>query len=112
MEKTVHCKCKSGCENRRCVCLRNKEPCDEECKCVDCENPLNGMDVRETPSNNDSALPLAEVVEGRGLAKGNSAKQTRVWTQCLAALQHANSRIRQMVKRDEGYADPHTSYSA
>lgn len=70
MEKTVHCKCKSGCENRRCVCLRNKEPCDEECKCVDCENPLNGMDVRETPSNNDSALPLAEVVEGRGAGQG------------------------------------------
>ena len=45
MEKTVHCKCKSGCSNRRCVCLRNNEPCDESCGCSNCENPLNGMDV-------------------------------------------------------------------
>ncbi|MFH1953036.1 MAG: hypothetical protein ABIL06_15610 [Pseudomonadota bacterium] len=42
--------------------------------------------TKETSNNDDSALPLAEVVEGRGLAKGNSAKQTRVWTQCQAAL--------------------------
>ena len=52
------------------------------------------------------------MVEGRGLAKGNSAKQTRVWTQCQVAPQHANSRIRQMVKRDEGYVDPHAGQSA
>lgn len=45
MEKTVQCKCRSGCINRRCVCLRNNEPCDEGCGCTDCENPLNGMDV-------------------------------------------------------------------
>ena len=45
MEKAVHCKCKSGCNNRRCVCLRNNEPCDESCGCSNCENPLNGMDV-------------------------------------------------------------------
>ena len=45
MGKTVHCKCKSGCSNRRCVCLRNNEPCDESCGCSNCENPLNGMDV-------------------------------------------------------------------
>lgn len=45
MEKTVHCKCKSGCSNRRCKCLRNNEACDESCGCSDCENPLNGVDV-------------------------------------------------------------------
>jgi len=45
MEKAVHCKCKSGCSNRRCVCLRNIEPCDETCVCTDCKNPLNGVDV-------------------------------------------------------------------
>ncbi len=45
MEKTVHCKCKSGCKNRRCVCLRNSEPCDDRCQCADCKNPLNGVDV-------------------------------------------------------------------
>lgn len=45
MEKTVHCKCKTGCRNRRCACLRNNEPCDDACGCTDCRNPLNGMDV-------------------------------------------------------------------
>jgi len=24
---------------------QNKEPRDEECKCVDCQNPLNGIGV-------------------------------------------------------------------
>ena len=47
MEKTVHCKCKSGCTSRRCVCLRYNEPCDESCKCSACQNPLNGVDVDE-----------------------------------------------------------------
>lgn len=47
MKKTVHCKCKSGCRNRRCVCLGNNEPCDEKCLCMDCQNPLNGVDVEK-----------------------------------------------------------------
>lgn len=45
MEKTVHCKCQSGCRDRRCVCLKNNEPCDEECDCIGCQNPLNGVDI-------------------------------------------------------------------
>ena len=47
MIKTVHCKCKSGCRNRRCVCVRNNEPCDEKCLCIDCQNPLNGVNVED-----------------------------------------------------------------
>jgi len=45
MPKTVHCNCKSGCTNRRCACLKNNEPCDENCGCVNCRNPLNGVDL-------------------------------------------------------------------
>jgi hypothetical protein len=45
MEKTAHCKCKSGCTNRRCACLKNSEPCDETCACSHCRNPLNDVDV-------------------------------------------------------------------
>ena len=45
MEKTVHCKCKTGCNSRRCACLRNNEPCDESCRCSNCVNPLNGVDI-------------------------------------------------------------------
>ena len=45
MEKTVHCKCKTGCKNRRCICARNDEPCGDECECVDCRNPLNPEEI-------------------------------------------------------------------
>jgi len=44
-DKTVHCKCKSGCDSRRCKCLKQGEPCDDKCGCVNCKNPLNGMNV-------------------------------------------------------------------
>jgi carboxyl-terminal PDZ ligand of neuronal nitric oxide synthase protein len=45
MEKTVTCNCRGKCKNRRCVCLKNHEPCGPECGCTDCANPLNGVDV-------------------------------------------------------------------
>ena len=47
MEKTVHCRCKTGCRNRRCICFRNNEPCDENCGCTDCNNPFNGVDIED-----------------------------------------------------------------
>ncbi len=50
MEKTTHCNCKTGCESRRCACLKNNEPCDENCKCNKCKNPLNGLDVENFTS--------------------------------------------------------------
>lgn len=45
VKKEVSCNCKSGCRNRHCACLKNNEPCGEGCGCVDCQNPLNGVDV-------------------------------------------------------------------
>jgi len=47
MEKTVHCRCKTGCTNRRCSCARNDEPCDDKCGCVDCKNPLNPEEIEK-----------------------------------------------------------------
>ena len=47
MEKTTSCKCKSGCQNRRCSCLKNNESCGKECSCTDCQNPLNGVDTEK-----------------------------------------------------------------
>jgi hypothetical protein len=46
-EKKVHCKCKTGCKNRRCICARNDEPCDDKCECVDCKNPLNPEEIEK-----------------------------------------------------------------
>lgn len=45
MTKREHCNCKSGCQNNRCTCFKNNEPCDENCGCTNCQNPLNGVDV-------------------------------------------------------------------
>lgn len=64
MEKTVQCKCKTGCDTRRCACLKNEEPCDENCKCTDCQNPLNGMDIEEMPS-----CVLAHAAEVKALSE-------------------------------------------
>ena len=47
IEKEYHCSCKSGCRTKRCICFKNNEPCDDECGCKKCENPLNGIDVEK-----------------------------------------------------------------
>ncbi len=41
----VSCNCKTGCTTRRCACLKNNEPCGDECGCADCHNPFNGLDI-------------------------------------------------------------------
>ena len=43
------CKCKSGCVNRRCACLKNGQACTDECQCQRCQNPLNGVDTENLP---------------------------------------------------------------
>ncbi len=56
--------------------------------------------VPEKPANNGNAQAVAspaERVEGRGLAKGNSIRQTRFRTQSREDLQSALDRIRQIV---------------
>jgi RNA-directed DNA polymerase len=47
---------------------------------------------------NQAQAATAEVVEGRELAKGNSGQQTRVRTQCRAALSRALDRVRQAAR--------------
>jgi hypothetical protein len=47
-DKNVTCNCKGDCQNRRCVCLKNNEPCGPDCRCGgSCMNPLNGVAVDE-----------------------------------------------------------------
>ena len=48
--------------------------------------------------NKQAHAATAEVVEGRELAKGNSGQQTRVRTQCRAALSRALDRVRQAAR--------------
>jgi len=44
MKEDVRCKCKGGCQNRRCACLKSNRACVEDCECVGCKNPLQGID--------------------------------------------------------------------
>jgi RNA-directed DNA polymerase len=58
--------------------------------------------VPEIPTNKELGAPsLAEEVEGRGLAKGNSGEQNRDRTLDREALQSALTRIRQAAKKDK-----------
>lgn len=58
--------------------------------------------VPEKETNKERGGPrLAECLEGRGLAKGNSGEQTRFWTQGQVDLQAALDRIREVVRRDK-----------
>lgn len=59
--------------------------------------------VPEKPANKGDGAPSpAESVEERGLAKGNSAQQTRTRTQRRAVLQHELDRVRQAARKDAG----------
>lgn len=69
MEKTEKCKCKSDCQNRRCKCLKNNEPCDENCGCTNCANPLNGMDVEGLSVCAISNIKTVKELSDKELAK-------------------------------------------
>lgn len=56
---------------------------------------------RSAPNKGGGAPPPAEGQEGRGLAKGNSGRQTRHRTQSRGSLQQALDRIRQAARRDK-----------
>jgi len=57
----------------------------------------------KSPNNGGApAEPLAEGMEGRALAKGNSGEQTRSRAQIRQDLQHALDRVRQAAVRDKG----------
>lgn len=59
--------------------------------------------VPKKPTNKAGGAPsAAESVEERGLAKGNSAKQTRIRTQRREILQHELDRVRQVARKDAG----------
>ena len=59
--------------------------------------------VPEKPANKGGGrLRPEELVEGRGLAKGNRIQQNGLRTQCREGLNSALDRIRQAARRDRG----------
>jgi hypothetical protein len=69
MDKIEHCTCKSGCRNKRCVCLKNDEPCDGKCSCVKCHNPLNGIDVENLSVCAIQNIEAYKALSAKDLAK-------------------------------------------
>jgi carboxyl-terminal PDZ ligand of neuronal nitric oxide synthase protein len=69
LEKEVNCQCKTGCRNRRCACLKNNEPCGENCRCTDCQNPLNGVDVENLSLCTIQNIELYKALSPEALAK-------------------------------------------
>ena len=55
--------------------------------------------VPEKPPNN-AGRPVAEAVEGRGLAKGNPPERNALRTQSRAGAPSALERVRQAARRD------------
>ena len=45
MDTKIKCNCKGNCTSNRCACTKNRQPCTEACKCKDCKNPYNGVEV-------------------------------------------------------------------
>ena len=67
--KEYHCNCKAGCDTYRCNCLKHHEPCDETCGCVDCRNPLNGMDVENLSVCAIENIKTVQALTAEDLAK-------------------------------------------
>jgi group II intron reverse transcriptase/maturase len=57
--------------------------------------------VVPTKLPNKTGRPVAEAVEGKGLAKGNPSSQSTLRTQGRARVSNARARIRQAAKRDK-----------
>lgn len=59
MQADDGCRCKGGCDSRRCKCFKEGKACDDKCKCAGCQNPLNGLDVSKM---SDCAIGNASIV--------------------------------------------------
>ena len=77
MEKVTHCNCKSGCQSKRCKCFKNLEPCGEECGCVDCNNPLNGVDLEKL-----STCTILHIHEYKSLTSDDLEKRYELPCEC------------------------------
>jgi RNA-directed DNA polymerase len=66
---------------------------------------MNGQGTSDRPVvpaklPNNAGTPVAEVVEGRGLAKGNADQQNTPRTQCRTSVPSALDRVREVARRD------------
>ncbi len=69
MTKYERCNCKSGCQSKHCVCLKNNEPCDEDCACTNCSNPLNGVDIDQLSTCAIQNIKAYKALSAKDLSK-------------------------------------------
>lgn len=77
IEDQLTCRCKNGCQTKRCTCLRNRHPCLESCQCLDCKNPLNGIDVTQM-----STCAIENVQQYKALSKAELNAKMELPCQC------------------------------
>ena len=77
MKKEHHCNCKIGCKTRRCVCLKNNEPCDENCNCTKCRNPFNDINPDEL-----SVCAIANIGKVKKLKKKDLERYNHLPCEC------------------------------
>lgn len=66
---------------------------------------MNGQGTSDRPvvpakPPNNAGVPVAEAVEGRGLAKGNTDQQNTTRTQRRTSVPSALDRVREVARRD------------
>jgi hypothetical protein len=88
--KFERCSCKAGCQDRRCVCLKNNEPCGEECGCTNCRNPLNGVDI-----DNLSTCAIQNIEAFKSLSAKDLAKAYKL------PCEHESVPLQQLLKEYE-----------
>lgn len=54
--KDCNCKCRTGCSNLRCSCMKANYKCTEMCQCVDCTNCPNESREEDSDYNLDTDL--------------------------------------------------------
>ena len=50
----IVCKCKTGCQTKRCSCQKAELKCTELCSCVDCQNESGDIDEEEENGQSES----------------------------------------------------------
>lgn len=71
--EAASCRCRSGCESRRCACLKATRACGEGCRCEGCRNPLEGLEVDTL-----SACAIAHAARVKQLSAGELAQRVEL----------------------------------
>ena len=98
MEGPLACRCKNGCHTKRCTCLKNGQPCQNDCQCSNCNNPLNGIDVARM-----STCAIENVQQYKALSRADLAVMMDLPCGCEQAPLQKLINLYRCSKCDEPY---------